>query len=421
MSDKADEPTIYYLKRTIAFAIDVLVYGLCTFGIAFAGFYGLMMMASFDALFQFFNFGETPGKKLLGLRVTDQHGQPVSFQKRIMRSCLKFAVFGAIYHLFHFFGSFAAFALLITVRRRTVYDFLFGTIVCSREQNPGLAFYPRANVLLSTAFVVGAAVLLSFNYQIVSYIDDYLDLAAEKMGKSAVTFRVALQEFRISLIARNTTEKTALDDQFKRLQNLAELQEQADSQYYDPANAKATYAKGYRLAVRTKRVDMQTMFVMQLNEYELQDIKPFVETEDLRVLQNESLTKARKELENGDFHAAYMEMFSGTGMMSGMPLNPVFFDRCHNMLAEMQAFPDPEVLYATIPLRKGLIECGTWDDPYCGKLLLSEQVANFKMLGRNETIRSLTEIYHFYKRPFESDRFRVIKRLRQDNMSGLSK
>jgi len=125
-------PFIVYLAAADQTALDVLGWG--------AGF--LIIVASavffgFGVLFEMLLNGQTPGKKILGLRAIRENGMPVTLAHSLIRNIFKLTV--------DIFG-FGFFFILFSKKCRRLGDVAASTVVISHASLYNVADVPEINI-----------------------------------------------------------------------------------------------------------------------------------------------------------------------------------------------------------------------------------------------------------------------------------
>lgn len=138
-------PVAGYVCRALAFMIDLVIRAIVIWVIALIFVWfgefgnGLLFLSIFlvewfyPVVFEVFSFGQTPGKKLMGILVVNDDGTPIDWSSSIVRNLLRFADF---FPLFYVFGILS---MLFSKDFKRLGDFAAGTLVIhkadSSEQN----------------------------------------------------------------------------------------------------------------------------------------------------------------------------------------------------------------------------------------------------------------------------------------------
>lgn len=150
------------VARALAFVIDLLLRGvilvLLSIGLSIVGNFGMglflivvfMMEWFYPVLFEVYRQGETPGKRMLGLRVLNDNGTPVGWGPSLVRNLLR-----AVDFLPSFYG-FGLASMLLSRDFKRLGDHAAGTIVVYQDRGlrnvaiPDLpAFAPPLNLNLA--------------------------------------------------------------------------------------------------------------------------------------------------------------------------------------------------------------------------------------------------------------------------------
>jgi uncharacterized RDD family membrane protein YckC/predicted DNA-binding WGR domain protein len=127
-------------KRTTAWMIDIVVQSAIYFGgsallwgtpgntFALLGLWSAGVMFGYSAWFESSEWQATPGKRAMGIIVTDADGERLSFGRALMRSAAKLGVW-----LFTGGMGFATAAL--TPRKQALHDVVVGTLVYSDDEH----------------------------------------------------------------------------------------------------------------------------------------------------------------------------------------------------------------------------------------------------------------------------------------------
>lgn len=121
-----------FWRRFAAFALDCAAIALLASGPDFlfryvtftwnlTGVAAVVLAWLYFAFFESSPWRATPGKKLLGLRVSDQNGRRVSFWRATVRFFSKF-LSGAVFYAGFIMAAF-------TRRKRALHDYIAGTLV----------------------------------------------------------------------------------------------------------------------------------------------------------------------------------------------------------------------------------------------------------------------------------------------------
>ena len=172
-------PYAGFWKRAGAFVIDyiivvvvdrILVLGLAgpghPVGARLAPLFFLIAACLYYALFESSQMQATPGKRAVGLKVTDLQGEQISFGRALSR------LFGHIVSYLTFGVGFAM--AVFTERRQTLHDKMAGTLVVNREETAediaqaGAA--PAVPLWLSIAAVVGVVLFNPFGIGVLAAI-----------------------------------------------------------------------------------------------------------------------------------------------------------------------------------------------------------------------------------------------------------
>lgn len=150
------------VARALAFVIDLLLRGvilvLLSISLSIVGNFGMglfliavfMMEWFYPVLFEVYRQGETPGKRMLGLRVLNDNGTPVGWGPSLVRNLLR-----AVDFLPSFYG-FGLASMLLSRDFKRLGDHAAGTIVVYQDRGlrnvaiPDLpAFAPPLNLNLA--------------------------------------------------------------------------------------------------------------------------------------------------------------------------------------------------------------------------------------------------------------------------------
>ena len=149
------------VARALAFVIDLMLRGvvlmLLSIGLSIVGTFGMglflivmfLMEWFYPVLFEVYRQGETPGKRMLGLRVLNDNGTPVGWGPSLVRNLLR-----AVDFLPSFYG-FGLASMLLSRDFKRLGDLAAGTIVVYQDRGlrnvaiPDLpAFAPPLNLNL---------------------------------------------------------------------------------------------------------------------------------------------------------------------------------------------------------------------------------------------------------------------------------
>jgi uncharacterized RDD family membrane protein YckC len=115
---------------------EALAASLSVVGIVFWIFIGVMIVWLYFAVFESSPRQATPGKMMLGMFVTDIHGQRLSFPRALGRTLSKI-----LSKMFCFLGYILA---LFTARNQTLHDMIAGTLVLEADYPAPMAAPPLA-------------------------------------------------------------------------------------------------------------------------------------------------------------------------------------------------------------------------------------------------------------------------------------
>ncbi len=183
-------PVAGLAPRSLAWLIDALIksVGLTAASVAiqFAGEFGVglllismfAMLWFYNVLFEVFNGGATPGKRAVGLRVTNANGTPVGWTGSLIRNLIRFVdVLPGCY-------AFGCLAVLFSRRYQRLGDMAAGTIVVF---DPKATFQRAAR----TAEPIPVRIPLSLEEQqaIVSYGERAVGLNEQRAEELAAILR----------------------------------------------------------------------------------------------------------------------------------------------------------------------------------------------------------------------------------------
>lgn len=129
------------VARALAFVIDLMLRGvilvLLSIGLSIVGNFGMglflivvfMMEWFYPVLFEVYRQGETPGKRMMGLRVVNDNGTPVGWGPSLVRNLLR-----AIDFLPSFYG-FGLAAMLFNRDFKRLGDLAAGTMVVYQDRS----------------------------------------------------------------------------------------------------------------------------------------------------------------------------------------------------------------------------------------------------------------------------------------------
>ena len=136
------------VSRTLAFSVDfsvrVLIYILLSIVLAFAGRMGkgIFLIAFFllewfyPVLFEMYWHGETPGKRMFGLRVLNDNGTPVGWGASLVRNLLRAVDFLPSFYCF------GLVSMLVSRDFKRLGDLAAGTVVVYHERATRVAPIP---------------------------------------------------------------------------------------------------------------------------------------------------------------------------------------------------------------------------------------------------------------------------------------
>ncbi len=128
------------VARVLAFAIDLMLRGviliLLSIGLSIVGNFGMgiflivvfLMEWFYPVLFEVYRQGETPGKRLFGLRVLNDNGTPVGWGPSLVRNLLR-----AVDFLPSFYG-FGLASMLLSRDFKRLGDLAAGTVVVYQDR-----------------------------------------------------------------------------------------------------------------------------------------------------------------------------------------------------------------------------------------------------------------------------------------------
>lgn len=132
-------PIAGYPSRSLAYLIDFLIRMafiliastiLSVFGKMGGGLFYLAVFLIewfYPVLFEVFNHGQTPGKKILGILVINDDGTPINWSSSIVRNLLRFA------DMLPMFYAFGILTMLMNREFKRLGDFAAGTLVIHQQ------------------------------------------------------------------------------------------------------------------------------------------------------------------------------------------------------------------------------------------------------------------------------------------------
>lgn len=129
-----------YVSRALAFIIDFIIRAVIIFlfsmlfvwlgNMGTGLFYLILFLVEwfYPVLFEMFYFGQTPGKKMLGILVVNDDGTPVNWSSSLVRNLLRFADF------LPFFYGFGILSVLFSENFKRLGDFAAGTLVIHKQE-----------------------------------------------------------------------------------------------------------------------------------------------------------------------------------------------------------------------------------------------------------------------------------------------
>ncbi|WP_428897253.1 putative membrane protein YckC [Parelusimicrobium proximum] len=151
----------------------------------------------YNPVFESSSWQATPGKKVMGIKVTDMAGNPVSFWRAVARNLCK--VFSNILYIGYIMAG-------ITEKKQGLHDMMAGCLVVDNNYSPELSHTYTGNNSSKAAVIIGAVVAVFF---VGIFIMGILAAIALPQYKKAVT-KARLTE---GLITINTI--TAIQKQEK--------------------------------------------------------------------------------------------------------------------------------------------------------------------------------------------------------------
>jgi len=133
-------PVAGYVSRSLAFIIDILIRTaiiwfvsiifsfLGNFGTGFILLSAFLVEWFYPVFFEVLNYGQTPGKKSLGLVVVNDDGTPIGWSSSIVRNLLRIADF------LPFFYTFGILSMLYSHDFKRLGDYAAGTLVIHKLQ-----------------------------------------------------------------------------------------------------------------------------------------------------------------------------------------------------------------------------------------------------------------------------------------------
>ena len=134
-------PVAGYVSRALAFIIDLIIrMAILYVGVMIISWLGdfgqgLILMLAFliewfySVIFEVFWYGQTPGKKVLGIMVINDDGTPVDWSSSIVRNLLRFADF------LPFLYAFGVLSMLLTKEFKRLGDLAAGTLVIHKQES----------------------------------------------------------------------------------------------------------------------------------------------------------------------------------------------------------------------------------------------------------------------------------------------
>lgn len=257
--EKIDEVFLQYWKRILAFVIDYFVSGISTLG---AGFFLPIMMLGFDFLWT--GWDASPGKKYLSLRVRDFYGNKLSERRAFARVLLKWTTLSIVFFGFAQTHSPLWLLLLITYRRRTIYDWITGTCVLGKEVDLRTAFSPRPNYFLFLALV---ALVISFSYLRFSLGHQFLSMVEPLLPGLLQPARRTLAAIELSTIHLDLNRTV----DFSRIDRMAELQQIIEPSGGLSVGRLKTLLQGYLAANKKRNQEYAAKYAVLIVEYKPAD------------------------------------------------------------------------------------------------------------------------------------------------------
>lgn len=275
--EKIDEVFLQYWKRIFAFVIDYFVCGLSSLG---AGFFLPILMLGFDILWT--GYDCSPGKRYFSLRVTAIDGKKISENRAFARTLLKWTTLSIVFLGFAQTHSALWFLLLVTYKRKTIYDWLAGTCVMGKEVDMRTAFSPRPNYFLFLALVT---VVLSFSYLRFSLGHRLLSIVEPLLPGLLQPAHQALAIIEMSIIHLDPARTV----DFSRIDRLAELQQVVAPSGTLSKERLDTLMVGYDAACQKRNRELAAKYAKEVLAYGQHEIrKASLKTRPLRSYHQDS-------------------------------------------------------------------------------------------------------------------------------------
>lgn len=258
--EKIDEVFLQYWKRIFAFVIDYFVSGISTLG---AGFFLPIMMLGFDFLWT--GWDASPGKKYLSLRVRDSYGNELSERRAFARVLLKWTTLTIVFFGYANTHSPLWLLLLITYKRRTIYDWLAGTCVMGKAVDMRTAFSPRPNYFLFVALV---ALVISFSYLRFSIGHKFLSMVEPLLPGLLQPARQTLAAIELNTIHLDPYRTV----DFSRIDRMADLQQIVEPSGSLSLKRLRTLLQGYLTANQKHNQEYAAKYAVQIVQYRSDDI-----------------------------------------------------------------------------------------------------------------------------------------------------
>lgn len=194
----------YFAYSLIGPSVIELVEGLSTFFKVASALIFFAVLWGYWTVSELLMNGQSPGKRLLKIRVVRSDGSPVGFYESAVRNLVRPVDFlPALYMT-------GLVAMLFDAKHRRLGDLVAGTVII-REESVDLSHYQRLNNATGTLDAAGAALVNGFLARF-----DTLDATARRSLGEAVLSKVAPllgTEQREAVLASETTLKSYLESQ----------------------------------------------------------------------------------------------------------------------------------------------------------------------------------------------------------------